>query len=72
MLAAMLEGAGRSDPAEAEYRSATTLHEKASAAFPNDTVLTERLGTLKAHLAELRNREEAERKAAAAPKEPTK
>ena len=72
MLAAMLEGAGRSDPAEAEYRRATTLHEKASAAFPNDTVLTERLGTLKAHLAELRNREDAERKAAAAPREPTK
>jgi eukaryotic-like serine/threonine-protein kinase len=53
MTAEMLEGAGRLDAAEAEYRHALALYEKASADFPNLAVLTERRGTVKVRLVEL-------------------
>jgi len=56
MLAALLEQAGRLDAAQAEYRQAIALHEKASAQFPNEAVLTERRGTVKVRLVELLSR----------------
>jgi len=47
---------GKLDAAEADYRQAIALYEKASAAFPNQAVLTGRLGTLNLRLVELLRR----------------
>jgi tetratricopeptide (TPR) repeat protein len=53
MLAGMLDGAGRLDEAEVEYRLAIFLHEKASVDFPTEKVITDRLDAVKEQLAEL-------------------
>ena len=52
-LAGVLERGGRLDTAEAEYRHAIALHEKATADFPQEVVFTERLGTIRRQLVEL-------------------